>query len=435
MDNNKLLDTDPKNLIIAGIVVISVFFGGLGLWSVLFPFEGAIISPGTVQVDGKKRVVQHLEGGIIDNIYVKDGEHVNKGDLLIKLKSSQVLANVELLQGRLWLKQGQEARLRAEISMADKITWPKSLLKEKHRPDVKDILVKENEIFKSAKSGLEGEIALYESQIIQLEKRIEGVQEEFNAHNVTIENFNEEIDAKKKLLEDKYMGKSQILELERRLSEYKGKRGRLKQDIAEYQQKIEEFRLRIEDNKNNYRQEALKKISSVKDTIFEVNEQIKPYLDAKQRLEIRAPLSGQVVNLAVNSEGSGVIRPSMPLLEIIPEKTPMVIYGKVNPKDITAVKIDQHTNVQLVAFKRDDIPPLPAKVTYVSGDLKTEQTARGNMPYYEVHVRIAKEILEKNYAYLSPGMPVVCYIKTDKRSVISYILDPLLRNVDNAMRE
>jgi len=125
----------------------------------------------------------------------------------------------------------------------------------------------------------------------------------------------------------------------------------------------------------------------------------------------------------------------MPLLEIIPEDTPLVIYGKVNPKDITVVKKNQKTKVQLVAFKRDELPPLPGKVSYVSADLKTDETPRGNIPYYEVHVEIDPEALEESSAYLSPGMPVVCYITTDKRNIMSYILDPLLRNVDMAMRE
>ncbi|MDY0361092.1 MAG: HlyD family type I secretion periplasmic adaptor subunit [Desulforegulaceae bacterium] len=435
MDNNKLLNTNPKFLIAAGLAVVFVFFGGLALWSLFFPFEGAVIASGTVKVDGKKKVVQHLEGGIIDSIYVKDGDFVKKGDLLIKLKSSQVTSNVEMLQGRLWAKLGQLGRLNAEFSMKDVIKWPDLLLENKDKKEVQEILEKETEIFKSRKSALSGEIALYHSQIIQLENRIEGVNEELFAHNETIDNFNEELDAKKELLKDNYVGKVQILELERRLSEYKGKRGRLKQDIAELHQKIEEFKLRIENLKNNYREEAVGLMSEVKDVIFEITEQIKPYIDARERLEVRAPLSGQVINLMVNTEESGVIRPGMPVLEIIPENTPLVIYGKVNPQDITVVKKDQKTKVQLVAFKRDELPPLPAKVSYVSADLKTDETPRGNIPYYEVHVKIDPKVLEENSAYLSPGMPVVCYITTDKRNIMSYILDPLLRNVDMAMRE
>ncbi|MCB9481217.1 MAG: HlyD family type I secretion periplasmic adaptor subunit [Desulfobacteraceae bacterium] len=435
MDNNKLLNTNPKFLIAAGLAVVFIFFGGLAVWSLFFPFEGAVIASGTVKVDGKKKVVQHLEGGIIDSIYVKEGDFVKKGELLIKLKSSQVTSNVEMLQGRLWTKLGQLGRLNAELSMKDVIEWPELLLENKDKKEVQEILEKETEIFKSRRSALSGEIALYNSQIIQLENRIEGVNEELLAHNETIDNFNEELDAKKELLKDNYVGKVQILELERRLSEYKGKRGRLKQDIAELHQKIEEFKLRIENLKNNYREEAVGRMSEVKDVIFEVNEQIKPYLDARERLEVRAPLSGQVINLMVNTEESGVIRPGMPLLEIIPENTPLVIYGKVNPKDITVVKKDQKTKVQLVAFKRDELPPLPAKVSYVSADLKADETPRGSIPYYEVHVKIDPKVLEESSAYLSPGMPVVCYITTDKRNIMSYILDPLLRNVDMAMRE
>lgn len=435
MDNNKLLDTNPKYFIAAGMAVILLFFGGLAVWSVFFPFEGAVIASGTVKVDGKKKVVQHLEGGIIDSINVGEGDFVKKGELLVKLKSSQIAADVELFQGRLWSKLAQEARLNTELMFSDSIVWPKSLAKSQDREEVKEIMDKETEIFNSRKQGLKVEISLHESQILQLNKRIDGLNEELAAHNETIANFNEELDAKKELLKNNHMGRIQILQLQRQLSEYKGKKGRLNQDVAELNQKIEEVRIRIENLKNTYRQEAVNQMGEVKDVIFEISERIKPHLDARQRLEVRAPISGRVINVMVNTEGSGVIRPGMPLLEIVPKDIPLIISGKVNPKDIASIKEGQETKVQLVPFKRDQIPPLPAKVSYVSADLKTDDTPNGAMSYYEVYVNIEKDILEENSAYLSPGMPVVCYITTDKRNILSYILDPLLRNVDQALKE
>jgi HlyD family type I secretion membrane fusion protein len=173
----------------------------------------------------------------------------------------------------------------------------------------------------------------------------------------------------------------------------------------------------------------------VTDVIFEIKEQVKPQLDAQERLEIRAPVSGVVINMQVHSEDSGVIRPGMPLLEIVPEGFKMIIKAQVRPQDIISVKKGQDTKVQLSAFQRKSTPPVKGRVTYVSPDLMSQQTSQGTISFYEAHVEVDENDLKAKNAYLSPGMPVACYITTDKRNVISYLLGPLLKNVDMALRE
>lgn len=436
MEDTKVLNTNPTKFIIAGILTILFFFGGLAAWSVYFPFQGAVIAPGTVEVSGNKKVIQHLEGGIIDKILVKDGDHVKKNDLLIRLKSSQVDANVDLLQGRLRAKQAESARLSAEMGMKDKIKWPGILTQDtQKKPEVNQLMVKEQDIFNYRRSDLKVKISLYSSQIEQLKERIQGAKEEMSAQMEVMSNLAEELGAKRSLLKDNYMGKSAILELERALAEGKGRKGKLKQDIAEYRQKIEEFKLRIVDIKNQYRETAVSKLGEVKDAIFELQEQIKPKLDTQRRLEVRAPMDGIVIGLNVNSEESGVIRSGMPLMEIVPALSSLVVSAQVIPQDITRVKIGQDTKVALSAFERGQVPPVPGKVVYVSPDLITDPSGRTQRSYYEAHVEVKKDALASHNAYLSPGMPVVCYITTDTRSVISYLVDPLLENVDRAFRE
>ena len=435
MKDSKVLNTNPTKFIIAGLLVILLFFGGIGAWSIYFPFQGAVIAPGTVKVSGERKVVQHLEGGIIDKILVREGDRVEKGDVLIKLKSAKVVSNVDLLQGRLWAKLAESARLTAEMTMESEITWPESLLENRSNPEVQEIMDKEEDIFQSRREDLKGKISLYKSQIKQLENRIDGAKEELAAQKEVIANLNEELDAKRPLLKDKFMGKPQILELERMLADNKGRKGKLKQNIAEHKQKIEEFKLRIVDIKNQYREKAVSKLGEVKDTIFEIREQIKPQLDIKRRLQVKAPMSGEVINMRVNSEDSGVLRAGMPLLDIVPAESELKIYARVRPQDITKVRKGQKTKVQLSAFERDTVPPLPGDVTYVSPDLITEERQNGSSRYYEVHVDVEKAALKEHNAYISPGMPVACYITTDKRNVISYLLNPLLKNVDRALRE
>lgn len=435
MKNNQVLNTNPLKYIIAGLFVIAIFFGGLGVWSVYFPFQGAVIASGVVNVSGERKMVQHLEGGIINKIFVKEGDEVTQGDVLIELKSSQVSSSVELLQGRLWAKQAEAARLRAEAGMKSSISWPKTLKGLKKNPEITQILATEKDIFVSRRSDLQGKIKLYHSQISQTRNRIEGAREELKSVTEIILNLEEDLTSKRPLLAEKYMGKTDILTLERSLAEYRGRKGKLNQDIAQFTQMIQEFELRIVDMENQYKDEAVSKLGEVTDLIFDLKDQITPMLDAQHRLEVRAPVSGVVLNIQVHSEDSGVIRPGMPLLEIVPKDLRMMVKAQVRPQDIISVKKGQPTKVQLAAFQRNSTPPIKGKVTYVSPDLMNQETPRGEMSYYEVHVQVDEVDLKAHNAYLSPGMPAVCYITTESRTVISYLLDPLLQNVDKAMRE
>ena len=198
---------------------------------------------------------------------------------------------------------------------------------------------------------------------------------------------------------------------------------------------IEERRLQILDIENMYRETAVSMLGEVTDMMFELEEQIKPQLDASERLKIHAPISGVVINLEVHSEDSGVIQPRMSLLEIVPEDSRLVVEAHVRPQDITNVREGQDTKVSLGAFQRNSTPPVRGRVIYVSPDLVEDDPATRQMPYYEAQVKVdEKDLIEKG-AYLTPGMPVTCYITTDERTVISYVLGPLLKNIDAAMRE
>ncbi|MCG8619591.1 MAG: biotin/lipoyl-binding protein, partial [Desulfobacterales bacterium] len=148
----------PRNTIIAGSIVLLIFFGGLGVWSYTFPMTGAVIAPGTVKVTQERKTVQHLEGGIIDKIYIKEGDSVQKGDLLIRLKSSRVDASLSLLQGYIWFKQAEAARLTAENNYADEITWPADLTAHTDNPEVQAAIQRETGIFTAKRQNLQGKI-------------------------------------------------------------------------------------------------------------------------------------------------------------------------------------------------------------------------------------------------------------------------------------
>ena len=432
---DKLLSTNAKPMIIGGLVVIFLFFGGLGAWSAFLPFSGAVIAPGSVEISQERKTVQHLEGGIVDKILVQEGDLVDKGQVLIELKSAQVTASVSLLKGQLWAKLAKAARLRAESRLAESIDWPDELLDNKDDKEVADLKKKEADIFQSRRQDLVGQISLIESQIEQMKEQIAGAEEELSAQNEIIAALDEEIEAKQSLFEEDYIDKAQILELKRRLAERKGRRGKIKQDIAQTRQKIEELKLKIVNLRNKYKENAISELSKTIDIIFELREKLRPQMDAKHRLKVKAPIAGEVMNLQIHSEESGVIKPGQPILDIVPKDAQLFIEARIRPDQITDVKKGQKTRVQLSAFNRRTTPPVTGEVVYVSADQVTRETSTGKQSFYIAHVHIDKKELEEIGAYLSPGMPAVSYIQTEKRTVLGYLLEPILEVMDKSMRE
>ncbi len=380
----------------------------------------AVIAPAFVKVFGEKKIVQHLEGGIVDRVFVKEGDRVKRGQVLIRLKSEKIDAQIDLLQGKL------------ESLMKPYIEWPKELLERRSDPKVKAAMDEEEAIFLSRRKDLLNRISLYEKQIAQLEKQKDGIRAQLLAQEEIYRALKEELNAKEDLFKKKYIDKTQILELKRKLAETRGKKESLKHTLAQLDQKIEELRLQILNEKNRYKEEAFSELRKVTDEIFSLKEQLRPLLDAKKRLEITAPIDGIVHNLKVHSEKTRVIKPGEPIMEIVPEDSELIIEARIRPQDITRVYKGQKARVQLTAFDRRSTPPVHGKVIYVSADQVSTQTPKGPYSYYIAYIKVNEDELKKYGAYLYPGMPAVCYLTTKKRTIIDYLLEPI---TDQALRE
>lgn len=432
---DKSLQTNPRPLIIAGLVIILIFFGGMGAWSAFLPFSGAVIAPGVVEISQERKTVQHLEGGIVDEILVREGDVVEKGQPLIKLKREEVTASVSMLQGQLWAKMAKAARLRAETRMAEAIKWPQELESRRDTSEVADVMEMEEAIFKSRRTAMTGKISLLNSQIEQLKEKVSGAREELRAQKEIMETLKEEIAAKQTLFEENYIDKAQLLELKRRLAEHKGRAGRLRQNIAETRKKIEELRLRIVNVRDTYQEEATGELGKIQDRVYELKDQLRPRMDAKKRLTITAPVAGEVINMRIHSETSGVIKGGEPILDIVPTNAELLVEARIRPDKITQIQKGQNVRVQLSAFNRRTTPPVMGRIVYISGDQMTRKTPTGEQSFYIARVKIPNEELRKSDAYLSPGMPAVSYIETEERTIVGYLLEPILQMMDKSMRE
>lgn len=431
----KALRSNPKPLIIAGLVVIMLFFGGIAAWSAFLPFSGAVIAPGVVKVSQERQTVQHLEGGIVENILVREGDMVESGDVLIQLRRPEIDAQVSMIRSQIRARTATAARLRAESRMAEDVTWPESLLSNRDDPEVVEVLEMETEIFRSRKQGLNGRVSLHESQIVQLKEQIVGMEEEMAAQKDIIVTLEEEIEAKQSLYEADHIDRAQILELKRRLAERRGRAGRIRQDIAETRQKKEELRLRMVNLRDTYMEEAFAELGRTQDILFELNDKLLPQLDAQSRLTIRAPVSGEVINMRVHSKTTGVIQHGQPILDIVPRDAELIIEARIQPNDITSVMAGQAVRVELTAFNRRTTPPVSGRVEHVSGDHVTRETPYGEQSFYVARIRVDEKDLEEIGIYLSPGMPAVSYIETEERTILAYLLEPIVEMMDRSLRE
>ncbi|MEG2140345.1 MAG: HlyD family type I secretion periplasmic adaptor subunit [Bilophila sp.] len=425
---------DPRRIIRQGLVVIILFFGILGVWATFSQISGAVVGQGKVKIETERKTVQHLEGGIVESILVREGDTVETGQPLVILESIQVDASVDMLRKQLAASLAGQARYTAEKDLKDTIVWPEELSGLVKQTNSDDLLTNEQKIFSSRRDALDGQVSLLQSQIGQMRSQISGYQEQLNAEQAIIGTLEEELKAKRQLYAERYLEKSQILELERQLASHQGNRGRLRQSIAEAHQKSSELRLRIEDTKNRFVEDASNQLGRLDSEILQTRERIRPLKDAKRRLQVEAPVSGRVVGLKVHSKG-GVVRGGEPMMDIVPADNPLIVEMQVPVNKVTEVYVGQEAQVQLDAFDIRITPLIKAKVAYISADRIEDRTNAGIMPYFMCYVELDPKGLKDAKVYLSPGMPATVFITTKKKTVLYYMLEPLIKNWDLALRE
>lgn len=430
------LPTSSRNVIIVGLVFVALFFGGLGGWVATATLQGAVVARGEVIVETYRKQVQHLTGGIVEEILVREGDLVEKGDVLIRLDGERVLANRDLYRGQMDALLARQARLRAEKNKQDNIEWPISLLESDHMPEVKENMQSEQEIFSSRLAAKNSQIDLYQAQIRQLEGQIEGQQRQAVSIENTISSLEDEISTKTPLLEDRYLDRSHIMELERALNANRGRKAELDTSIAMAGERIQELELQIENLEIQYTEKAASQLGDVRQSILELRENLRPAEDASRRLEIKAPASGVVVNLEVRTEG-GVIQGGEPLMEIVPKNSRLIVSARVPPDKIDDVIHGQTASVSLSAFPTRYTPKVNGTVTYVSAD-RIDPRQQNMAPYYLVYLELDPDSLRSaidDPTRLTPGMPAEVYIQTEEKTVLTYLLTPITESLNRAFRE
>lgn len=413
--------------------MIVLFFVIFGLWAVFASIESAAVAPGYITVETNRKTIQHLEGGIVRKIYIKEGENVKANAPLIKLDDTQAKASLEIVQTQINELLAEEARLIAERDLAKKIDWPESLLKQKDDPEVSKLLKSQEAIFINNKKTFDGQVGILNQRIAQLEKEIESLESQTTSETTQLELINEEIKAVAYLEKRKLIEKSRLLALQREAARLSGNRGENTGRIAKTQQKIGETKMQIISITDSRQKDILDRLREIQGKLPDLQERYIAAKDILNRTLITAPLNGRVLDLKQHTIG-GVIKPGEAILDIVPSQDKLIVEVRINPLDIDVVHPGLPAKIRMTALKIRHIPIISGTVTQVSADRYVDN--RTEQAYYKGYVTIGSDELKKIAQYkLYPGMPVMVMIVVEDRSPLNYFLEPITESFWRAFRE
>ena len=417
-----LLLTDDKPIRYIGLIVLLSTLGIFGLWAFIAPIDGAALAPGFVTVKSHKKTVQHLDGGIVSQLLVKDGDIVKAGDLLLTLDGTENKAQLEISRGQFFTLLAQVARLEAERDGKTKLTYP-DIFKGVTDPRALESKRTEEQIFTARKNAHEGEMAVLKQRIGQLNSRVDGLKGQQTSKQDLLTSYREELRDLKELLAEGFVDKQRLRDIERQHSLNSGEISALTAEIASSQIQIGETKLEILQLEKKFQEEVVGKLSEAQAELYDVNQRMLAIRDKVVRIDIKAPVAGRVMGLAVHTLG-GVILPGHPILEIVPQQEELVIEAQVTPLDIDRVNIGLVAEVRFSAFKQAITPVIEGKLINLSADRLIEE--KTGTPYYLAQIELTPDSYQKmQHLELLPGMPVEVLIKTGERTVFEYLTKPI----------
>jgi HlyD family secretion protein len=415
----------------AGYVLITATFVVVGGWSAVAKLDSAVTASGVIATESNRKTVQHLEGGIVREILVREGQHVERGEVLFRLEETQPQATFDLQQNQLDFLAAQEARLLAERDGSEDITFPKELLDLVTDRNVSRALSDQKSEFVERKGSLKGQVDIYTSRIDQFKKEIEGLTLERNATGDQLKFIQEELKDTKFLFSESLTPKSKMLSLEREASRLEGVIGRSTADQAKAENGIGEAQLQIGQIRQKFLEEVGNSILETRQKIVDAREKVRVAQDVLTRDDIVSPSSGVLQNLRIFTAG-GVIKAGEPLVDVVPEHDLLIVQAHVSPQDIDSVERGMAAEIRLPSFHTQILPIIEGRVESVSRDRLVDEQNR--QPYFLAQV-VATGLPDSVKERLSAGMPAEVIFPTGERTVLEYLVHPLKERMRSTMRE
>ncbi|MGB0682166.1 MAG: HlyD family type I secretion periplasmic adaptor subunit [Magnetovibrionaceae bacterium] len=416
-----------------GLFLITLFFGGFGAWALLTELDSAAVAPGVLIVESNRKTVNHLEGGIVSDILVREGDRVEAGDILLRLDPTQAEASLELLNSRRMTALARMSRLEAERDGLETISFPDALAQAPEGTNLAKQRESEMNIFRSRAESRAGQVSILGQQVAAFEEEIGGLEDQIEAETRQLSLIKSEIDDLDTLYKKGLARKSRMLALERERAQIQGQRAQNRAEVARIRQSIGETQIRVRELEVEFVNEVVAELAAVQSELFDLEERIPAALDVLRRTEVIAPSAGIVLGLQIHTKG-GVLAPGEPILDVIPEGEKLVIDARVDPADADVVRPGLDAMVSFSAFSGRDSKPSGARVTWISADgVQDEQTGAS---YYLTRVELDVDRLEGiTLADLRPGMLADVFILTGAQTPFDYLTGPLMRNLQKSLRE
>lgn len=416
-----------------GLGVIVTFVVGSLAWSMLAPLAAGAVAPGIISPDGSRRTVQHLEGGIIQELKVRDGDEVSAGAPLVVLQSTQAAAAYDLLLEQARTLTAARARLQAEQAGSASILFPPELTSGED-PKLAEIMQGQRALFEMRRAALTAQKQVLNDRTRQYEEQIRALEARVSSAGQQLELIEEEVRGKEVLLRKALVTKPEILRLERTQAALIGERGQHLGAIAEIRQRIGELVTQRISLDAERAEEVSTELEKVRAQYADVSERLNASLDVLNRTVVTAPVSGKIVNLRFKSPG-GVIRGGEPILEIVPTEEQLLIDARVAPSDIDVVTAGLTAAVHLTAFSSRGMPRVDGIVRSVSADRVVDEAT--GQTYYLARVEVPKEELAAldQEIVLVPGMPAEVLIVTGERTALAYMLEPFFAAFRRGFKE
>lgn len=416
-----------------GLLALAIGFGGFLLWAALAPLDEGVPGQGVVAIDTKRKAVQHLSGGIVKEVLVREGDEVKEGQLLIRLDEANARAGYESTRQRYLGLRAMQGRLLAEQSGGARIAFHLDLEKASADPLIREQMINQEQLFLTRRS-------LLRSDLQSIDESIQGQQGLLEAYAGMLMNrksqlslVNEELNNLRGLVKEGYAPRNRQLELERTIADINTAMADLQGNTVRAQRTIGELRQRAISRQQEYRREVETQLADVSREVLAEEQKFKAVSDDLGRTEIKAPVGGQVVSLAVQTVG-GVVQSGQKLMDIVPENETLLLEARVAPHLIDRVHAQLPVDVRFNTFAHSPQLVVAGKVVSVSGDLLTEQ--QSGISYYLARVQLTPEgVKALGKRQMQPGMPVEVVFKTGERSLLTYLLHPLTKRLSAAMKE
>lgn len=422
---------------VLGLLLLFGGVGGFGYWASTAPLSAGLISQGSFVATGKNQIVQHLEGGIIAEILVSEGDKVVAGQPLMRLDQTAAYAREEELFLRRARLEGITARLIAMAAGRSDMTLPAFLIDNADRPQVADIITSQRHAFEVAQRKLELDVTVLDNNAAALKFRLDGFIAQAASSTDTIDIINEELANKTVLLEQGLSRADAVNALRRGLAEATGQLARLEAQISEARLMLEKSDDQVAQARSAYLNEALEELQLMQAELDSVREQHTSAQSVSLRSEIVAPVDGVVVQLKYNTPG-GVIEPGKPIAEILPQDAELIVETMVQRVDIDSMQVGQNAMIRLVALNQRTTPVLDGEVFYISADaIRDTATGQASRDVYVARIALSVDELARVPGDFQPmpGMPAEVIIATNERTFLQYVIKPIVDSMARAFRE